>query len=125
MKAPLNKITDSLYRRYDVIIASASYEERCLSIITAIDDRIEFKQKIVSISVPHKSLFIDNIKIFDQNGFFPVEINNSEQIDTVNNFMRKLSEVMVSIPAASFLIDITTFTKQTLLIFLRLLRNSL
>lgn len=125
MKAPLDNISESLNKKYDVIISSVSYEERCLSIITAINDKIEFNKKIVSISIPHKSLFIDNIKIFDQNGFIPVEINNAEQIDTVNNFMRILNEIIVSTPKASFLIDITTFTKQTLLILLRLLRNLL
>lgn len=125
MKAPLNKISDSLKRHYDVIIASVSYEERCLSIIKAIDSKIEFTQKIVSVSTPHKCLFPDNIEIFNQNGYTPIEINNSKQIDTVNNFMLKISEILASTPNASFLIDITTFTKQTLLILLRLLRNSL
>jgi len=125
MKVFLDKLKDSLKKHYDVFIASASYEKRSLSIINAIDTEIKFDYRLVSLSLPHKDLIKENLSVFEKKGFTIVEVNNSNQIETVSNFVLQLNNILEKKPKASFLIDITTFTRQTLLILIRLLRNSL
>ena len=125
MKLSLDTVKNSLKKHYDVFIASVSYEERSMSIINAIDAEIKFDCKLVSLSTPHKDLIKDNLSVFQKKGFTVVEVNNSNQIETVTNFVLHLNSILEKKPKASFLIDITTFTRQTLLILLRLLRNSL
>jgi hypothetical protein len=125
MKVSLDTVKDSLKKHYDVFIASASYEERSESIINAIDAEIKFDYKLVSLSIPHKDLIKENLSVFEKKGFTIVEVNNSNQIETVSNFVLQLNNILENRPKASFLIDITTFTRQTLLILIRLLRNSL
>jgi hypothetical protein len=121
----LNNIKDLLKEHYDVFITSASYEERSLSVLTSIGNKVSFGQKIVSLSVPHKELIKENLFVFEQMGFTITNVNNTNQIETVNNLIRNINGVLYKNPKASFLIDITTFTRQTLLILFRLLRNSL
>ncbi|HAL81670.1 MAG TPA: hypothetical protein DCO83_05065 [Mucilaginibacter sp.] len=62
MTIPLNQLKSVLKKHYDVFVASASYEKRSLSIMTAIINDIGFSHKIVSVSIPHKKLMVDNIK---------------------------------------------------------------
>jgi hypothetical protein len=125
MTIPLNQLKSVLKKHYDVFVASASYEKRSLSIMTAIINDIGFSHKIVSVSIPHKKLMVDNINLFKENGFIELEIDNTNQIDTVNNIVPIVGEILSNNTKASFLIDITTFTRQTLLILLRLLRSIL
>ncbi len=125
MKISLDTVKDSLKKHYDVFIASASYEERSVSIINAIDSEVTIDYKLVSLSIPHKDLIKENLNVFEKKGFTIVEVNNSNQIETASNFVLKLNNILEKKPNASFLIDITTFTRQTLLILIRLLRNGL
>lgn len=125
MKVSLDAINNSLKEHYDVFIASASYEERSVAIINEIDATIKFDHKLVSLSIPHKDLIVENLSVFVKKGFTIVDVNNSNQIETVSNFISQLNSILAKKSNSSFLIDISTFTRQTLLILLRLLRNSL
>lgn len=125
MHTALNKLVDDLKNEYDVIITSASFEERSLSIFNHIKNSIKFEYKLVSVSVPHYEFIKDNLKTFTDNGFKIIEINTSKQSTSVFNIFKALSEILQIKPDASFVIDITTFTRQTLLILLGLLRNNL
>lgn len=125
MVTPLDNLNKSLSGYYDVFIASASYETRSLSIMKELLKHNNFTYKYVSYSLPHSSLIQDNLSIFIENGFTPIEVNNTNQIETVNNLVSLLNTVLIENPNSSFLVDISTFTRQTLLILLRLLRNSL
>lgn len=125
MFTALNKIKELLHSQYDVFITSASYEDRCLSITNAIINDIAFSKKIVSVSVPHKKFISENLQKFYDYDFKAIEVNNSKQIETVNNLLTVLNDIILRNSNASFLIDITTFTRQTLLILLRILRNIL
>lgn len=125
MTDTLDKLKNSFNTSYDVLIASASYEERCLSIINSIENDISFGSKIVSLSAPHKELIKDNLNVFIEKGFTIVEVDNSDQIGTMANLLSPILSILKNNEEASFLIDITTFTRQTLLILLRLLRNNL
>ncbi|MDP3680037.1 MAG: hypothetical protein Q8R22_04320 [Flavobacterium sp.] len=125
MTDTLDKLKDSFNSSYDVFIASASYEERCLSIIKNIETEISFGYKIVSLSTPHKELISDNLNIFIEKDFTVVEVDNSDQVGTMMSLLSPIIDILEDNEDASFLVDITTFTRQTLLILLRLLRNIL
>jgi hypothetical protein len=125
MTTSLTNLSTALKGHYDIFIASASYESRCLSIVNAIDNKIKFSHKFVSASVPHIELINENLSIFTKKGFSRLDINNSKQLTTANNILSAINDTLKDKPESSFLIDITTFTKQTLLILLRLLRNVL
>lgn len=121
----LDKLNNVLNNNFDVFLASASFEERCISIYNSLKESKNFKYKLVSASMPHEEFIKTNLKIFLENGFDVIEVNNSEQTNSAINILRKIVSILDSKPNASFLIDITTFTRQTLLILLRLLRNFL
>lgn len=125
MVTTLNNLDNFLSKQYDVFIASASYEKRCLSVMNVLMQKVSFNQKLVSLSSPHRLLMNDNLEIFKNNGFDIIEVNNSNQIQTVNNLTSKISGILTEKSDSSFLIDISTFTRQTLLILLRILRNIL
>lgn len=124
MKREISQINQYIDYPIDVIIASASYEERCKSLINHL--KIDScKYKLVSISAPHKDFFKESIVFFEDNNFKPIYIDNQQQIVTALRWIDEINAIITDLPDASFLIDITTFTKQTLLILLRILRNSL
>jgi hypothetical protein len=54
-----------------------------------------------------------------------INISNTDQLKTAGNLLDRMNEILKNEPKSSFLIDITSFTKQTLLILFRLLRNNL
>jgi len=125
MVVELNKLNNLLSKHYSVFIASASYEDRSLSILNSIADEINFDYRLVSLSIPHKKLMQHNLDIFERQEFSVIEIDNGDQVQTFSNFFTKLTEIINTNPNSSFLIDITTFTRQTLLILFRILRNLL
>ena len=125
MNISLKLLAISLSREYDVFIASASYEERSLSIINSINDKIHIKHKLISISTPHRDLMVSNIIEFESKGFLIIEVDHSNQIKTITNIVAKINEVLEENKNSTFLVDITTFNRLTLLILLRILRNSL
>lgn len=125
MVTSLDKLKDSLKPKYDVFIASASFESRCIKIAEKITPLINFKYKYVSIISPPIVEVENTIESFVNLGFEKIYVNNIDQISTFSNFITPISNTINNNPKSSFLIDITTFTRQTLLILLRILRNTL
>jgi len=125
MTDTLENLKNYLSGSYDIFIASASYEDRCLSIIKNLEENIFFKHKIVSLSTPHKDLIQFNLSFFQEKGFKIVEVDNGDQIGTMSKLLVSIIEATIENEDSSILVDITTFTRQTLLILLRLLRNNL
>ncbi len=123
MKVSLSNLPEYLLRDYDVFIASASYEDRCLSVPNAILSSITIAKKLVSVSKPHEILFMSKVDYFESKGFNKIYVDNMDQFLTMSNLLYEIKTVLSEEPAASFLIDISTFTRQTLLILFRLLRN--
>lgn len=125
MVTSLDRLKESLRKDYDVFISSASFEKRSLSVYQAIYEDVKIAYKLVSVSEHNKDLTKDTLDFFLNHEFELFEISNTNQITTVLNFSNVLSPVLENKTDASFLIDITTFTRQTLLILMRLLRNVL
>lgn len=120
----LTELEGSLKKQYNVFIASASFEERSLSAMRAIEN-IDFDKKIVSVSSAHVELFPENLQEFEQKGFIQIKNFNTDQVVSVTNFIIEINKSIKENADASFLVDISTFTRQTLLILLRVLRTIL
>ncbi|QJD81709.1 hypothetical protein [Spirosoma rhododendri] len=125
MKVSLTQLPKHLLPKYDIFIASASYEERSLSVMRSVLPEVSFIDRVVSVSMPHLELIKSNLKFFIENGFSVLEIDNTNQILTARNILEVIVSTISDNRDASFLIDISTFTRQTLLILVRLLRNLL
>lgn len=111
---------------YDIFITSASFEERSLSITENIISKINFGRKIVIAETYNREFIQDNLDKFITNyNFEIVNTNSLNQLTTVDNLLLIINDVLIRNPNSSFLIDITTFTRQNLLILVRLLRNNL
>lgn len=126
MSLKISEITSHLNQTYDVFITSASYEDRCLSITDSIVSKINFNFKFVAIVSVDKNIIENNFRKFiDTYGFEPIEINSKNQVQSALNIANTVRKVFQIIPNASFLVDVSTFRRQTLLILMRLLRNLL
>lgn len=126
MVTSLDKLRDSLKKHYDVFIASASFEERSFSVVKNIIPDISFSFKFV-VAVLHNRPFIEDslTKFKSDFEFEQIDVDSMNQLLTVKNYLSNIEIVLKNNPEASFLIDISTFTRQNLLILLRVLRNRL
>ncbi len=125
-KVALIDIHKKLQKEYDIFIVSSSFEERGLSVTRNINNQIKFRKKIVIAELNNRNCIQSNLDIFhNEFGFEIVETDSFDQLQTVDNLLFKINEVLKENDGSSFLIDITTFTRQNLLILIRLLRNNL
>lgn len=122
MATKLTEINSLLDSYYDALFVSASFEKRCLSIYSSIKEEINFEHKFVSASVHHRELIQGNLDIFLQDGFEKFDVSNKDQVATFVNISKKIDKIVANNNKASLLFDISTFTRQTILILLRILR---
>lgn len=123
-KYSLKRIGDALLGSYDLFICSSSYEERCLSIANHIGlDRI--KQALIlwnSDLIEYIGANKENLEQhFGEKGQ-GVEISISEPLTTADNLDKNLTKLLEIGPLDQILLDVTTFTHESLLILLRLLQ---
>jgi hypothetical protein len=122
----LTSLHENLEKHYDVFIASASFEVRSLSITKNIFSKIEFGRKIILAETYNRDYIQIHLDKFKTDYDFEiVDTNSLNQLETVDNILVVINDVLHKNPNSSFLIDITTFTRQNLLILVRLLRNNL
>src|SRR5687767_7011494 len=116
----LNSLKNELENKYDVFIASSSFEERSLSVTDQIISEIQFNFKFI-IAVLHNRPFIQkNLdRFYKEYKFTIADVDSRDQLFTVNNFLSIITDVLKSNHEASFLVDISTFTRQNLLILVR------
>lgn len=108
----------------DLMICSSSYEERCKTIPNC------FKPKEVGnvfiIGDKHFSEYVGNNSTYLSNRFKEksqeVEISISNPLKTADSLQRVIEDTAKDINVKSILIDVTTFTHESLLILLYLLR---
>lgn len=123
-KIKINQIEENVTDKIDIFICSSSFEERCLSIpqetvklkipsvlIYYIED---LNDEITSNATRLKSLFGDSSQQI------AISINNPAQ--TLKRMSDALSAVISEEKAQNFLMDITTFTHEGLLMIFRLLK---
>ncbi len=120
----LSELRNELSRSFDLFICSSSFEDRCLSI--AYNICIE---KIERALIIYNSNFLQHVntnknkllELFGQKGH-EVEVSSSDPLLTADNIDNQLSKSIDTCIINSILLDITTFTHESLLILLRLLQ---
>lgn len=112
----------------DLFICSASFEDRCKSIIDNLGDAV-LNRTIVAYNVCVMSLVRDNLNYISRalvsrvgmQKHFELEVDSSQPIRTADNIVEAVRYV-IGKEAQRFVIDTTTFTRESLLILVRFLR---
>jgi hypothetical protein len=122
----LSQLSRAIDQPVDIFICSASYEERCKSIANAIADNINVAKRLVCFNQKSSPTVATNAKfLLDRLGknAETVLLDKGSPIITADNLQRALSRAEENGNDFSYLIDITTFTHEALLILLRLLQS--
>lgn len=124
-KFKLSELKNVIVNTYDLFICSSSFEDRCLSISKNMD-----LSKISYAMVVYNSDYLEYVeanKDMLKDIFTPkvtcVEIKHSNPIFSADSMRDFMMNHLENHEIKSVLIDITTFTHETLLILLRLLQN--
>lgn len=120
----INEINQNLCTTFDLFIGCSSFEMRCLSFIQNFDIN-----KFTSALVFYNKDCLEHIKtnkesmrsILGEKGSF-VDLLHSNPIYTADQIKNSLVDISKKQKVASILLDITTFTHESLLIVVRLLR---
>jgi hypothetical protein len=123
-KYKLTEINEKI-GNYDLFIGSCSFEDRCLSFAKNID-----KNKITHAILSYTSEYLEylnNNKTILENIFLSkvksIEVRHSDPIFSIDNIRQSILNIIQYNNVVSILIDITTFTHETLLMLIRLLQK--
>jgi hypothetical protein len=120
----LDKLRSRLKLPIDVFICSASFEERCKSIPDQLDPH-DVAHVIVCENEDLKSIVEPN-SLYLQQRFSgksnPVYLDTTNPIKSADNIQKALQQTVSDKPV-NYLIDITTFTHESLLILIKLMKN--
>jgi hypothetical protein len=120
----LSDLATALDQHFDVFICSASYEERCKSIPDALADHRRVGKRLVCFNQKSSSAVASNAEyLLSRLGSNSerVPLDKTSSLTTADNLQRALTRVGGE-DDPSYLIDITTFTHEALLILLCLLK---
>ncbi len=123
-KIPLNKLAEFIQSKIDVFICSSSFEERCLSIPKEAG-KLEIPLKLIFYVTGLESKIEQNAKrlastLGEQSFEVAIQIDNPAQ--TLKIMSDALNKAVSDDKQQSFLIDITTFTHEGLLMLLKLIQ---
>ena len=115
----------------DVFICSASFESRCRSIVDSLGP-VEVRRSIVAynidfLPVVRQDLAYLSEKLIERTGknqHFELQIDTGQPIRTADNIAREVGAVIEG-GGHRFVIDATTFTRESLLILVRYLKSRL
>lgn len=119
----LSEFASAVDRPFDIFICSASYEERCKSVPDAVAHHEGVGKRLVCFNHKSSPTVAENAKyLLDKlgNGAEKVLLDKTDPLSTADSLQRALSREKNS--RLSYLIDITTFTHEALLILLRLIQ---
>lgn len=121
----LSELPSALSHNVDVFICSASYEERCKSIPDALATHPRIGKRLVCFNQKSSATVASNSKyLLDVLGSRAqkVPLDKKSPLATADSLQRALSHAGGDDHDLSYLVDITTFTHEALLILLRLLQ---
>ncbi len=121
----LTELSGVLGQPYDVFICSASYEQRCRSIPDALVSHPHIGKSLVCFNQKSSATVANNARyLLDQLGTNAqkVPLDKANPLATADNLQRALSHAGGDDRDLTYLVDITTFTHEALLILLRLLQ---
>jgi len=122
-KYKLMDLNDSIDGKIDLFICSASFESRCLSISRSIE--LSKIRKAVIFYMKDSIKYINENKETLQNHFkdnaICVELKHADPLYTADRMRKALFDISKDCPVSSIVLDITTFTHESLLIILRII----
>lgn len=110
---------------YDLFVGSVSYEDRCLEIYDNLKNEVSFEKVLWLYSKEHKPYFYDRLNSLVCANATQIELVAESQMSAAAAIAGQLALTLAKKQDASFLVDVTTFMRQNLLIFLRVIRNML
>ncbi|NEN25370.1 hypothetical protein G3O08_17885 [Cryomorpha ignava] len=113
----------------DVFICSSSFESRCLTVAQEISGLLKDKIVLICHNVDLKTHLEHNtkhlLKLMTDSNVRMVEFHNDRPIQVINQLVDKLESIKQGTESFHYLMDITTFTHEGLLLTLRVLRSIL
>lgn len=125
-KDNIKNIASHIKRPVDVFICSASYEDRCKSIPNQLTPDY-FQQVLICENEDLKDVIAPNSNYLRQrfgNKAVSVYLETANPLKSADNFKKALLQTL-EYKAEKYLIDITTFTHESLLILLKILQDNL
>jgi len=121
----LADLSEAISQPFDVFICSASYEERCRSVPDAVADHLHIGRRLVCFNQKSSAIVANNAQyLLERLGgnAHKVPLEKGSPLTSADNLQRALSLTGGDNRDLSYLVDITTFTHEALLILLRLLQ---
>ena len=124
MRFPWGDINRYLQNKYDLLICSASYEERCLSFISHCPAN-KMKMALVCHCEEYHDYIVENltslINVLTEKKieYSEVVLSHKNPIKSVDAIVNRLNELLLKKHLNSVLIDITAFTHEMVLILMR------
>ena len=122
-KYRLNALNENISESIDLFICAASFESRCLSVPYSIE--LSKIKSAVIFYMKDSIQYINDNKILLQEHFKDiascVELMHGDPLFTADRMQETLIECSQRLTVVSIMVDITTFTHESLLILLRLL----
>ena len=122
-KIALNLLSEKIINKYDIFVCSSSFEERCLSICSALK-RNKYTEAFIIFNKEYIEYTKNNLnsqKEIIKQKYNLVETSIKNPLLTADNIREQIIEYVIKKDKKSILIDITTFTHEVLLILLKLL----
>ncbi len=124
LKTPLSSLKNAFSEHFDIFICSSSFEDRCLSVANSISPEI-FK----------RALILSNIDLIDYVGTnkqklerlfgrkaLSAEVSTLDPLFTADSIRKCLETLCEGSETSKILLDVTSFTHESLLILIRLLK---
>lgn len=123
-KVTINRINSSLDNVYDVLICSASFEDRSVCIPNKVK-RKNFKKIIVLENSNGSDLIKNNAKKISElykQKVVNLKIDYSDSLSLADRIVKEVNSISAKAKKISVLLDITTFTHETLMVCLKVMR---
>jgi len=125
---PLAHLADSLGSPIDTFICSASFEERCKSVTEAIAGKIRIKRSLVCFNERSVAAVSENANQLQKRlgiNATQVPLDKANPIGSADLLQKTLLDLPNEGRPLIYLVDITTFTHEALLILLKILQPRL
>ena len=121
----LVQLTHRFTAPIDLFICSSSYESRCLSVAGALNPKVVRKALILKavdfesyVGVTADAL----VKRFGSDSSI-IPVDTRDPLFSADNIAKALLDALADMQGSNLLVDVTTFTHETLMVLLRLLQR--
>jgi hypothetical protein len=123
-KFPIDNLNGHLSKTYDLFLCSASFEDRCYSIPNVIQ-KDKYLQSIVFFNADQRGKIQENAKKLSTilSNCRLVELHSDNPVIVISRLSDSINQLSGTQMSIDVLIDVTTFTHETLLMLFRLLMN--